>query len=69
MKHFTEVNELILPEHLSPYLKCMLAVAKKLRIDPDNQVNKASLEEELKEVWRKMRGAEPEPTDLSWMAI
>ena len=61
-------DEALLPEHLSPYLKCMLAVARQLDISPENQPKKASLEATLKETWLRMRGAEPASTDLDRMA-
>jgi hypothetical protein len=60
--------EASLPEHLSPYLKCMLLVARKLQISPNNQPKKSVLEAELKDEWKRIRGGEPSPTDLSWMA-
>jgi hypothetical protein len=64
----TKAEESILPDHLSPYLRCMLIVAKKLRINPDNQLKKEVVAAELRTAWKQMHGSEPEATDLNWMA-
>lgn len=37
--------------HLSPYMKLMLAVAKKLKLSPDNQPKKSVIVAELKAAW------------------
>ena len=57
-----------LPGHLSPYLRCMLSVATRLQITPDNQVNKASLVVELRDTWKQMRGEDASKPDLEHMA-
>lgn len=37
---------------LSPYLRFMVALSDKLGLSPDNQMNKAALEAEIRAAWR-----------------
>jgi hypothetical protein len=46
-----------LPDHLSPYVRFMLDLARELRITPENQVKAASLRAEIQERWPAGLGA------------
>ena len=44
--------------HLSPYLRIMIEVARKLQISPSNQPNKESLEAEIRALWGELPSSE-----------
>jgi hypothetical protein len=61
----TKIDAETLP-HLSPYLRTMIAVAKRLEVSPANQPKKVSVEAEIVTTWRGAKA--PSPTQIASMA-